>query len=53
MKGFATLEGTAAYKKRFPHLAEGHFCLKNNLWFSSLGIGSYLGEPDAATDEAY
>lgn len=53
MKGFASKEGTAAYKERFPHLAEGHFRLKNDLWFSSLGIGSYLGEPDAATDQAY
>ena len=53
MKGFATLEGTAAYKARFPHLAEGHFRLKNNQWFSSIGIGSYLGEPDEATDHSY
>ena len=53
MKGFATLEGTAAYKVRFLHFAEGHFRLKNNLWFSSLGIGSYLGEPDEATDHFY
>ena len=53
MKGFATLEGTAAYKARFPHLAEGHFRLKNNLWVSSIGIGSYLGEPDEATDRLY
>ncbi len=68
MKGFATLEGTAAYKARFvkepatdllrtlgsvPELYPGHFRLKNNLWFSSIGIGSYLGEPDAETDRLY
>lgn len=68
MKGFATLEGTAAYKARFvkektsdlnntlgavSELYPGHFRLKNNLWFSSIGIGSYLGEPDESTDRAY
>jgi aryl-alcohol dehydrogenase-like predicted oxidoreductase len=53
MTTYATPEGTAAYKTRFPNLAEGHFRQKEGLWFSSLGIGSYLGEPDEATDRFY
>ena len=54
LKGHATTEGTTAYKARFEsRFAEGHFRSKENLWFSSIGIGSYLGEADEATDRAY
>lgn len=52
--GFATPEGTARYKSRFEKALDPlHFRLKNNLWFSSIGIGSYLGEPDDETDRLY
>ncbi len=53
IKGRATLEGTAQYKARFPAFHPDHFRLKENLWFSSLGIGSYLGDPDSRTDSLY
>ncbi|MBI3316397.1 MAG: aldo/keto reductase [Candidatus Omnitrophica bacterium] len=53
IKGFATPEGTAAYKSRFTHLAEGHFRQRQGLWFSSIGCGSYLGELDKETDRGY
>ena len=54
IKGYATPEGTAAYKSRFKNiLDEGHFRLKEGLWFSSIGIGSYLGDPDETTDSLY
>lgn len=53
IKGFATPQGTAAYKDRFALLAPGHFREAQGLWFSSLGIGSYLGEPDEETDRLY
>lgn len=54
IKGFATLEGTERFKKRFEgKLASGHFRKSQNLWFSSIGIGSYLGEPDTETDRLY
>jgi aryl-alcohol dehydrogenase-like predicted oxidoreductase len=33
--------------------AEGHFREAQGLVFSSLGIGTYLGNPDPRTDEAY
>ncbi len=51
--GCATPEGTSAYKSRFPQFAEGHFRESQKLWCSSIGIGSYLGEPDDATDALY
>ena len=54
MKGYATPAGTAAYQSRFGGpLAEGYFRQREGLWFSSIGIGSYLGEPDEETDRLY
>ncbi len=54
LKGHATAEGTAAYRARFlEKTADGYFRLKEGLWFSSLGIGSYLGDADEATDLGY
>lgn len=50
--GNATPQGTASYKEKFKQL-EGHFREKHELWFSSIGIGSYLGESDDATDQMY
>jgi aryl-alcohol dehydrogenase-like predicted oxidoreductase len=50
----ATAEGTARYQNRFRgQLAEGHFRQSQALWLSSVGLGSYLGEADQQTDEAY
>lgn len=52
--GFATLEGTRHFAARFAKIAaSGHFRERNGLAISSIGIGTYLGEPDAATDKAY
>jgi aryl-alcohol dehydrogenase-like predicted oxidoreductase len=55
--GFATAQGTARYKARFVSgthpLDEQHFRQKADLWFSSIGIGSYLGDPDEKTDGLY
>jgi aryl-alcohol dehydrogenase-like predicted oxidoreductase len=54
MMTFATPDGTKKYAARFAgHAAAGHFREKQGLWLSSLGIGTYLGEADARTDEAY
>jgi aryl-alcohol dehydrogenase-like predicted oxidoreductase len=59
-KGFATAEGTARYRDRFPSFRDaGHFRRTpgvpgaGELWLSSLGLGTYLGEPDAAADARY
>jgi len=60
IEGFATPEGTARYRERFPEFKDaGHFRQPQNapgpagLWFSSMGIGTYLGEPDEASDQLY
>ncbi len=50
----ATLEGTANYKNRFNKvLSENHFRRGQDLWMSSIGLGSYLGGIDERTDRAY
>jgi aryl-alcohol dehydrogenase-like predicted oxidoreductase len=46
----ATPEGTARYRERFP---QGHFSKQHGLILSSIGIGTYLGNADEATDAAY
>src|SRR6476661_6874049 len=46
----ATPEGTARYRERFPH---GRFREQHGLVLSSIGIGTYLGNPDEATDDGY
>ncbi len=52
--GFATLDGTRRFATRFKELAgAGHFRERQGLAISSVGIGTYLGEPDPATDMAY
>jgi len=52
LKGRATAEGTAAYAKKFPALP-GHFRPMLEMSASSIGIGTYLGDPDAEADRAY
>jgi aryl-alcohol dehydrogenase-like predicted oxidoreductase len=51
--GCATAEGTARYRKRFPNSAPHHFRIKQNITLSSVGIGTYLGNADEATDKNY
>jgi aryl-alcohol dehydrogenase-like predicted oxidoreductase len=54
LPGHATTEGTARYRERFRGVAaEGHFRFEQNLWLSSIGTGTYLGDPDEETDRAY
>ncbi len=59
---FATAEGTHRYAERFANrpstplrasAAEGHFREQQGLLFSSIGIGTYLGNADAQTDQGY
>ena len=57
--GFATSAGTTRFRDRFPLLANaGHFRQPqapgvSELWLSSIGLGTYLGETDAASDVSY
>ena len=55
MPGRATAQGTLRYAARFQgRAAPGHFReIPGGLLFSSIGIGTYLGEPDEATDGGY
>ena len=50
----ATTEGTARYRERFAgQVAGDHFRLREGLYLSSIGIGTYLGNADEATDKRY
>ena len=50
----ATPNGTSQYAKRFAgRAADGHFREAHSLVLSSLGIGTYLGQPDDKTDQSY
>ena len=52
--GFATPEGTARFASRFPAQATaGFYRPAQGISVSSLGLGSYLGEMDEATDRGY
>lgn len=52
--GYATIEGTKRYAEHFSEeLPKEHFRETKGLFLSSVGLGSYLGEPDDATDKAY
>jgi len=54
INGYATTEGTARYRERLRETAaENHFRYEQQLWLSSIGIGTYLGPPDEATDQSY
>ena len=50
----ATHEGTARYRDRFPdRVATNHFREQQGLVLSTIGIGTYLGNADEATDANY
>jgi aryl-alcohol dehydrogenase-like predicted oxidoreductase len=52
--GSATIEGTTGYRERFKdNAAENYFRKRQELWFSSIGIGTYLGNADNQTDARY
>jgi aryl-alcohol dehydrogenase-like predicted oxidoreductase len=51
---FATPEGTERFRKRFAGIiAPEHFRALQGLWVSSIGVGTYLGNYDEATDAQY
>jgi aryl-alcohol dehydrogenase-like predicted oxidoreductase len=51
--GFATPEGTVRFRDRFAGRLPGHFREFRGLSLASIGLGTYLGEPDLATDALY
>jgi aryl-alcohol dehydrogenase-like predicted oxidoreductase len=54
LDGSATGAATERYRKRFePGIPPEHFRHSQGLWLSSVGIGTYLGNHDAETDQLY
>ena len=53
ISGFATPEGTARFRERFRARLPGHFRATQGLWISSIGFGTFLGEPTAQQDARY
>jgi aryl-alcohol dehydrogenase-like predicted oxidoreductase len=51
--GYATEDGTARFRQRLEARLPGHFRCVDGLWLSSIGIGTYLGEPNAQVDCSY
>jgi aryl-alcohol dehydrogenase-like predicted oxidoreductase len=58
--GFASSSGTSKFRDRYPEFkSAGHFRQPRlvpavgELWLSSIGIGTYLGETDDSADLAY
>jgi len=50
----ATLAGTRRYAERMrPPTAPGHYRNQNDLWISTIGLGTYLGHWDDHTDAMY
>ena len=54
IKSYATTEGTTRYRDRFAgRAAQNHFRKQHGLLLSSIGIGTYLGQPNDDTDHNY
>ncbi|HWS53885.1 MAG TPA: aldo/keto reductase [Pyrinomonadaceae bacterium] len=54
LQGFATTEGTARYRERLSGSVDAHhFRFEQNLWLSTVGAGTYLGDPSGEADRAY
>ncbi|HEY3066576.1 MAG TPA: aldo/keto reductase [Methylomirabilota bacterium] len=54
LRGRATAEGTARYAARLAKLPASHFRVLDDVsHVSSVGLGTYLGREDDATDNAY
>lgn len=51
--GFATTAGTARYRERHADRLPEHYRQSQGLWISSIGLGTYLGEPTKEVDEQY
>ncbi|MBI4178197.1 aldo/keto reductase [bacterium] len=53
LSGFASPSATASYRARFTDAAPGHFRACLGVTIGSVGMGTYLGNPDGETDDAY
>jgi len=50
ISGYATANGTANFSKAHSNVAKNHFKQFAGLTLSSIGIGTYLGDPNEKTD---
>ncbi len=53
LSGYATETGTQRYHRRFPDSHPTHARQLGSCLASSIGAGTYLGDPDEATDQRY
>ncbi|MGA8186105.1 MAG: aldo/keto reductase [Terriglobia bacterium] len=53
IEGYATPEGTARYGQRHAERLPGHYHQSQGLWISSIGLGTYLGDPSDEVDGRY
>jgi aryl-alcohol dehydrogenase-like predicted oxidoreductase len=53
IQGHATSEGTARYRQRHDDRLPGNYRQSHGLWLSSIGLGTYLGDPTAEVDNQY
>ena len=54
LASYATTDGTTRYRDRFDgRAANNHFRNQQDLLLSSIGIGTYLGQANATTDQNY
>jgi aryl-alcohol dehydrogenase-like predicted oxidoreductase len=51
--GYASPEGTARYRQRHADRLPAHFRQSKDLWISSIGLGTYLGDPTEDVDDRY
>jgi cell wall-associated NlpC family hydrolase len=51
--GHATPEGTQRYRRRLPTLDPAHFLALQGLTAASLGLGTYLGDPNEAEERSH
>lgn len=50
----ATSEGTETYRDKMSSIVpQDHFRRGNGWWMSTIGLGTYLGDPDVNTDRGY
>ena len=53
LPGHATPQGTARYRDRFAARLPGNYRESDRLWISSIGLGTYLGNPTSEVDDHY
>ena len=53
LSGVASASATERFRQRFASCDPGHFRPLQDLWASSIGLGTYLGDADDRTDASY